>query len=60
MNTKNARGNGNTQVGQNLSNEKIRIDHCTINIHLRNRHDFDNFKHLIQKFTFKKQPNENT
>lgn len=52
--TKQAHGNGNTQVGQNLTNEKIRIDHCTININLRNRADFEHFKNFLQNLKIKK------
>jgi len=32
---------GTTQVGQNLRNEKIRIDHCTINIFMKDETEID-------------------
>ena len=58
MYTKQARGNGNTQVGQSLNHESIRIDHCTINIFLKNRRDFERLKQVIENFKKWRSKNE--
>lgn len=47
---KTATGHGNTQVGQNLLNEIVIINHLTINIQLSGPSGFEAFKKLMKKF----------